>query len=256
MSDWNTLHFFDDNYFYTKVVPDLLNEGTLLKKYFESDLWKIFLFNNSDSDARIKSMLDFCKYLDQDFKAHKQLADILNRKKQPGEDCLNFTHKVRDDQEEFLKQNSYAIDDLTQTLLLLLFSECASFNPHLILGRRIFTGAVDAKPKSVAALIISQIMHSEIGCVFSYGGEGIINWITNEELQLLWLDKDNLFAKDPESDDYFQEVLKFIAMAIKNNWGVISVTNVRERLLKRVKNPFFDSELDLNLPGFKSIINY
>jgi len=256
MGDWNTLHFFDDKHFYEKVAPDLSNEGFLLKKYFESDLWKHILFDNNNSDARIKAMLDFCQDLDTDFKKHKELASILNRKKQPDEEYSRFRHHLNEDEKEFESKNSYAFGDLSDTLQLLLFSECASFNPHLILGRHIFTGAVDAKPKSVSEKIIWKITDSEIGSVFSYGGTGIINWITNEELQLLWLDKENLFAKDSESQDYFQEFLSFIAIAIKNNWGLISVTNVREDLLKRVKNPFFEIELDLKALGLKSVINY
>ena len=35
MGDWNTLHFFDDKRFQTKVVADLLDKGDLLKQYFE-----------------------------------------------------------------------------------------------------------------------------------------------------------------------------------------------------------------------------
>ena len=259
MSDWNTLHFFDDKYFYANIVTDLSNEGQLLKKYFKSDLWKPILFdnnNNNNSDARIKAMLDFCQHLDKDFKRHEELSSILNRNKQSNEEYSKFRHQLNEDEKEFVLKNTYAFADLNDTLPLLLFSECASFNPHLILGRRIFSEAVDAKPKSVSEQIISQIMYAETGCVYSYGGEGIINWITNEELQLLWLDKDNLFAKNPESEDYFQDFLTFTAIAIKNNWGFISVTNVREELLKKAKNPFFETDLDLKSLGVKNIINY
>ncbi|MDH6308161.1 hypothetical protein M2451_001214 [Dysgonomonas sp. PFB1-18] len=30
MSDWNTLHLFDDRSFFSDIVPDLQNEGTLV----------------------------------------------------------------------------------------------------------------------------------------------------------------------------------------------------------------------------------
>lgn len=256
MGDWNTLHFFDDKRFQTKVVADLLDKGDLLKQYFESKLGKYLLWDNNNSDQKISSILDFCQFLDKDFKRHKILYDISKRKKKPEEEYLTFINRQNQDEKEFLEQNGQTIDDLSTILPLLLFSECASFNPHLILGRRIFTGCVDAKPRSVSSEIISQITDSEYGCIYSRTGSGVINWITNDELQLLWLDKDNLFSQDPDSENYFQEFLQFIEIAIKNNLGVVSVTNVRESILKIAENPYLDIDFNIKERGFKSIIIY
>jgi hypothetical protein len=255
MGDWNTLHFFDDKSFYTKIVPDLLNKGELLKKHFESELLKYF-WNNTKKDQRINDILNFFKYLDKDFKSHKELYDISRRKKKPEEEYLKFLNKQNQDKDEFQEQNAQVIADLSEIMPLLLFSECANFNPHLILGRKIFTGHVDAKPKSVSEEIIWQVIQPEYGCVYSQCGTGIINWIANDELQLLWLDKDNLYARYDDSENYFQEFLKFIEIAIKNNLGLISVTNVNEGVLKLTKNPYFNIELDLDELGLKYIINY
>ena len=38
---------------------------------------------------------------------------------------------------------------------------------------------------------------------------GLINWVTYEELQLLWLDKENLLVAPDGSEEYLQEFLAF-----------------------------------------------
>lgn len=255
MSDWNTLHFFDDKTFYAKVVPDLLGKGELLKKHFESKLGNSILWGNSNSDRRIEAILKFCHSFDKDFKIHKDLYAIVARKKKPGEQYLDALHAMHHDAEKFKKQNYKVIDDLTEILPLLVFSECAGFNPHLILGRRIFTGRVNAKPKSVAEEIIIRITNQEHGSVYPYNS-GIINWITNEDLRLLWMDKDSLFPTDADSEGYLQEFLTFIEIALDNNFGVISGSNMKESILKMIENPAVVINLNPEELGLTCVINY
>lgn len=253
MGDWNTLHFFSDKHFYEKVVPDLTGKGNLLKKYFDSKLGNYLLFHNSDNDKRITSVLEYCQFFDEDFKTHKLLYEIETRKKKPDEEYQTFMQKMLKDTDEFYKQNGTAADDLATVLTLIMFSECAAFNPHLILGRRIFSGNVGAKPKSVAEAIISQIDNSPCGSTHSYGS-GIMNWITNEDLKLLWLDRSNLVPTN--SKEYFNDFLKFIEIAIENDFGVVSGTNMRESILKLAENPNINIEVDLEKLGLQSVIIY
>ncbi|WDF62627.1 hypothetical protein [Flavobacterium sp. KACC 22763] len=255
MSDWNTLHFFDDKTFYTKVVPDLLGKGELLKKHFESKLGNNILWDNRNSKERIDAILKFCHFFDKDFKVHQDLYALISREKKPGEQYLEALHAIRKDEKEFKEQNSQVIDDLTEILPLLIFSECASFNPHLILGRNIFRSRVNARPKSAAAEIITRITDQEYGSVFPYNS-GIVNWVTNDDLQLLWMDKESLFSTDADSEDYFQEFLKFIEIAIENNLGVISGSNMKESILNSIKKPILAIDLDLEALALSCIINY
>ncbi len=255
MGDWNTLHFFDDKTFYAKVVPDLLAKGELLKKHFESKLGNSILWGNNNSHERIDAILKFCHSLDKDFKVHQDLHALISREKKPGEQYLEALHAIQKDEKEFKKQNSHVIDDLTEILPLLLFSECASFNPHLILGRNIFRNRVNAKPKSVAKEIITRVTDQEYGSAFPYNS-GIVNWITNENLQLLWMDKDSLFSSDADSEEYFQEFLKFIVIAIENNLGIVSGSNMKESILNSIENPALVLDLDLEALGLSCVINY
>lgn len=256
MGDWNTLHFLNDKYFTEKVVPDLLGNGNLLKKYFEAELSRCMFFDNSNAEQRISNLTEFFRFLEKDFKKHKTLLAILNREKKPGEPYLESIQKRYQEEKAFIEKHGTVISDLTYILPHLLFSECAAFNPHLILGRRIFTNRVDAKPGSVAAEIIPKIIHSESGCIYSQFGEGIINWVTQEELELLWLDRDNIISTNKEAEDYFNDFIKFIETALQNNLGVISVTNVKEYLLKTTKNPIFTIEFNVEESASECIINY
>ena len=38
MGQWNTLHLFDEDIFYDKVVPSFKEDPSFLKKYFNNDL--------------------------------------------------------------------------------------------------------------------------------------------------------------------------------------------------------------------------
>ena len=258
MGDWNTLHHFDDKKFYSKIVPDLKNDGQLLRKYFNSEFGNYIVYGSEKNDERIAEILRFSWFLDKDYKLHETLLNIQTRKKGINEEYSDFIKKRSQDEEEFQKANRHIIEDINLILTLMVFSECASFNPHLILDRTIFTGYVDAKPKSIAKDIISKFTDNELGSIFysSHSNcNGLINWVTNEELQLLWLDKENLNSTGKDADKYFYDFYKFIEIAIENNLGVISGTNMNERILKLIQSPL-SVEIDLKKLGLTNVINY
>lgn len=253
MSDWNTLHLFNDKLFYSEVVPDFKGEGTLLKHYFDSQLGKYILWNNSRSDERIDKILSYCKFLDADFKVHETLHEIQSRKKNINEDYSTFTNRQSEAQDDFFRSNADVIDDIQNILLLIVFSECAAFNPHLILGRRIFIGNVSAKPRSIAEEVIAMFTNSEFGYTNQMG---IINWVRSEDLKLLLLDRNNLYPSRDESEGYFSEFIKFMEIAVANNLGVISISNVNERVLNMIETPKVQIEIDVECFEFKSVIKF
>lgn len=224
MGDWNTLHYFDDKKFYSKIVPDLRGEEYLLKNYFNSQFGKYIIYDYDHNEGRITDIIKFTAFLDDEFKIHKTLLSIQNREKSVNEEYKNFIEKLYKDEDNFYRKNGQIIEDINLILTLMIFSECASFNPHLILGRSIFTGCVSAKPKSIAEEIISKFTNNGLGSIFystHSNCNGFINWVTNEDLQLLWLDKENLYSKGNDAEKYFSDFYKFIEIAIENNLGVI-----------------------------------
>lgn len=257
MGDWNTLHHFDDKIFYSRIVPDFKSNGQLLRNYFNSEFGKYIVYGNDKNEERIAEILRFSQFLDKDFKS-PALLGIQTRKKGINEDYSEFIQKLYQDEEDFQKANGHIIEDINHILTLMIFSECAGFNPHLILGRSIFTGSVSTKPKSMAEDIISKFTNNELGGIFNSSRSnrtGIINWITNEELQLLWLDKENLYSAHKDTDKYFSDFFKFIEIAIENNLGLISGTNMNEPILKLIQSPL-SVRINVKELGLENVINY
>jgi len=259
MGDWNTLHLFNDRYFYKHLVPDFKDKGALFKRYMDSLLGKYILWDNSNSEFRTQQLVAFCRQLLPDFKRHEKYYEIQRRQKKPTEEYAEFISQQSLDEDHFQKVNADVIEDLNRLLTLIIFTECAAFNPHLILGRRIFTGNVHAKAGSIADDIISNIHYNELGSPY-YGNmsncNGLTNWITNEELQLLWLDRDNLFSPPDGSEEYLKEFLGFIELALLYECGLIAVTNVNERVLNMVEDPRLKINVDPKDKGWERVITF
>src|SRR3954447_1872971 len=109
MSDWNTLHFFDDQAFYSKIVPDLKGAGSLLRKYLFSDLGKR-LTGAPVPDSFADELTAFCKELDSDFQAHVALQNILDRKREPEEKLEGFNAKKMREADNYLKDYTQIIE--------------------------------------------------------------------------------------------------------------------------------------------------
>jgi len=139
MGDWNTLHIFNDRYFFEHLVPDFKDKGTLFKHYMDSLFGKYILWDNSNSEVRTQRLVEFCRRLKPDFKIHEQYYEIQSRQKKPTEPYGEFMLKQSQDEAHFQRMNADVIEDMNMLLTLIIFTECASFNPHLVLGRRIFT---------------------------------------------------------------------------------------------------------------------
>jgi hypothetical protein len=258
MGDWNTLHYFDDKKFYSEIVPDLKSNGQLLQKYFNSEFGRYLAYANDKNAERIAEIIRFIRFLDKDFKHHKTLFEIQNRKKRIDEEYSKFIEKRNQDENDFHKVNGHIIEDINLILTLIIFSECAAFNPHLILGRSIFTGNVTAKLNSVAEEVICNFTNNELGSIFYSSASncnGFINWVTNDDLRLLWLDKENLKPADNGSEKYFSDFYKFIEIAVENELGVIAGTNMNENILKLIQSPL-SVKIDIKELGLKSVIYY
>lgn len=258
MGDWNTLHYFDDKKFYSEIVPDFKNNGQLIEKYFNSELGKHIAYSNDKNVERISEIRRFSQFLDKDFKHHKTLLEIHKRSKGIDEEYSAFIKKRHQDEKIFQQENGNIIEDINLILTLIIFSECAAFNPHLILGRSIFTGNVCAKPGSVAEDVIYNFTNNDFGSIFystRSNRNGLINWVTHEDLRLLWLDKENLKPADNDSEKYFSDFYKFIEIAIENELGVIAGTNMNEDMLKLIQSPL-SVKIDVKHLGLESVINY
>jgi len=256
MGDWNTLHLFDSDRFFEVVVPDLIDEGCLLTHYFKLRKEKDILWRNKNSAHRIAQIVKFCKEFDKSFKIHKLLNLLESRTKKISEPYNEFLQKRNADINNFIKKNIEVIDDFNKILPFLLFSECAQFNPHLILGRRIFSNSIQAKEGSIAEDCCLIISHHESGSILGYHGEGIFNWLTKEDVQLLSLDIDNITPASEDREYYYSDFIKFINLAIEHDLGFVSVTNIREDIMCRIEKPKLKIPIDLKQLNVNNLIEF
>lgn len=239
MGDWNTLHFFDFDKFQMEVVPQLTNLE-YLQTIVESQIFKYH--RRFPNEQELLKLIDFIKKFDDDFRTHPLMfdKDIYSRKND--ESHYTKDQRVWKHQEEYQAKFINEIDLLSIIIQVKCFENCAFYNPHFILGRRIFTGAVLCKPKSIAEEICYRIMEQEL-LFYNDNLNQIINWVSNEELQLLYLDIENIQAKEESQQNYINGFKNFIQIAYENKLGFISLSNFREELIKMVVN---DRTLNIN----------
>ena len=255
MSYWNTLHLFDSKKFDKEIAPELITGGKILDAYFKSKLYlyltRIQEFENSEL---IKLKL-FLNNFDNNFMFHNELYSIQNRKKRDDEKYEEFIKEKYKNENEFLDKYCNEIDNFSKIIPLIMFSECAQFNPHLILGRRIFQSSISVTKKSIAEECYNKINTFRIGGIYGDTGN-ITNWLTYEEVKILWLDIQNVFPTEEKNKQYFDDFKNFLKIAFENELGLLSVSNINETILKTIENPKLKIEVNLDRMNFVNVINH
>ncbi|MFC0776472.1 hypothetical protein [Flavobacterium sp. HJSW_4] len=219
MGYWCSLHLFDDKKFYKEVVPQLRGEvGDLteairefLKHYLTGGISHL-------SDEKLNSLIEqnnqniisISKSMDQTFKIHHEFDKITDYKSQN-----SFLSRL-DGHYEFCKFLEYY-----------LFKTCADYNPYLGLGKGGVSRNFTISSKTMASNIIDELDDSYD--FLSEDRMGIANWITHEDVELLYLDKENLHFEDNERAESF---LKLLDIAYQNKLGFIMGIDMRESQLE------------------------
>lgn len=215
MGRWTTLHLFNDKLFYNKIVPELKGEeGDLSNIYLEFlRTWMIGgidQFSENELQNIIQNTLRkfhvFLKKMDSRFLKH---ADF-------------------DPQAISLSTSSgYADYELCQFFQYYIFYTCADFYPHVPCGKRGISPNM-LEDKTVGCEVLEGLAYSDR--TFSYDG-GIDTWITNDEVALLYYDR-NLLV---DSDDNFVSLDAFLSLlevAFNNKLGLIIGGDMGEDMLE------------------------
>ena len=255
MSDWNTMHLFDSKKFYFTIGPQLKYEKLDENIHINSKLYSYLSGIRENKQGIIDKLQLFLSHIDKSFKFHSDYKDVLTTPKKKSENHQQWLTRQRISYEEFWKKYDEEIYHYTSLMTLILFSECAQFNPHLIIGRRIFQGYVKSKKGSIARECIHKLIHQEIGGFYSDGGY-IINWLTHEEVEILWHDRENLIEGNEESKLYYLDFLKLLKIAFENQLGLLTVSNINEHVINLIESPKL--KLVINMEDFKSgkMINF
>ncbi|MDR2951039.1 MAG: hypothetical protein LBV71_17775 [Prevotella sp.] len=218
MGDCNTLHLFDSKKFHNIIVPDLMGEGRILQHYFNSCLGKSILWDNvTNRGHRIENILKLCRDFDAGFKIHSIYKHATN-------------------QDTFVNIHIQAIEDLSRIIQLIVFSECALFTPHFRLGKRLLSYFVDFDKmdyKSVALKYLEALRFPESGSLHAYLGNGMVNWLTDNEVKLLLANYGDIIPQETEeyAASYISELRIFLEIAAKNDLGVVTMVNLSEIVL-------------------------
>ncbi|AEA44636.1 hypothetical protein [Fluviicola taffensis] len=236
MGYWSTIHLFDDKKFYEEAVPVLKGlKGDLTYDYLE------FLKSHKIGgivhlspleikilvEQAIAKIVSISNSLDTSFKVNNEFNKMIDSKNQ-----RRFIDNI-DGYYDFCKFFEYYI-----------FKTCSDFFPHLPLGKGGVSRNFDLSIKSLSSSILGEldIWNEFLGA----DGTGITNWINNEDMEYLYLDKENLLFIDNERAEGF---LTLLEVAKDNKFGLIIGADMSEEKLEllpsnKLLNPDFWKSID------------
>ncbi len=213
MSSWRTLHLFDSEEFHENVIPELQGEkGNLaeicldfLKVHVTGG---IFHLSKSEINTQIESLerniINISKSLNKEFKKEIEYQDNVK-----------------------YSEATEGYYDFCRFFEYILFRNCADFFPHIPLYRSGMGGNFIIDRNSLSSSILDEI--DDWNYFFRCDMTGIANWLTNEDVELLYLDKENLHF---ENNVHAEAFLRLLEIANKNKLGFIVGIDMREDSLK------------------------
>lgn len=230
MGYWTTLHLFDYKTFYNERVPVLKGEkGSLeddclefLKLYATGGIARFSESKVSDLIRQnIETINRFSNSFDKSFKVHHEF------------------HKIKNDNDRSLYLSQLeGYSDFRRFIEYYIFKTCADFFPYIPLGKGRVSHNFNIHFKTLSYSIIEELdSRNEFFCEDMMG---VSNWITHEDVELLYLDRSNLYSDNNERAEAF---LTLLDVAYKNGLGLVMGIDMREGILEL-------------LPGYKLISSY
>lgn len=219
MGYWRTLHLFDDRKFYTETVPALKGEtGDLTddcREFLKSHVLGGTLHLSKQEleklvNKTVEKIISISNSLDKTFKVSSPHQKVANT----------------NDEMAFLN-NLEGYYDFTRFFEYYIFKTCADFSPHLALGKGGVLRNFEISSKTLSCSIIEEL--DDWNNFFCFHGMGITNWISHEDLQYLYLDKENL---KHDGNEKAKAYLTLLEIANANELGFIMGVDMREEILQ------------------------
>lgn len=223
MGYWCTLHLFDEKKFYKEIVPILKGETGDLTADCQEFLKSHVIGGTARLSKQeleklvnetIKNIVSISNSLDKSFRINTEY-----QKAQKYDAQLAFFDTL-EGYYDFCKFFEYYI-----------FKTCADFFPHLPLGKGGVMRNFDISVKALSDSILGELDNWNPS--FHYDGMGITNWLTHEDLQYLYLDKENLKHDD---DSLAEDFFLLLKAAHNNELGFIKGVDMRENILELLPN--------------------
>lgn len=238
MGSWTTLHLFSDETFYKETVPTLKGE----KGDIESDYLDFLRYHSPGRISRL-SKQEIKSLVEQDI---ARIIKISN--------SLDATFKVHHDFHKIENQNVQKLYlnklegyyDFCKFFEYLTFKTCADFFPYLPLGKGRVLPNFDIHVRAIAYSIINELDScNEFISGAIMGETGVTNWITGEDVELLYLDKKNLHFEDNVRTKGF---LSLLDIAHLNKLGLIMGVDMTEYILELLPaNKLISRDIWLNI---------
>lgn len=232
MGYWTTLHLFDDNSFYKNVVPSLKGQNENIRsEFFEFSKYHkiggVEHFTNNELalflDSSVSEIVNIANSFDKTFKFHNEFHKIVDYSA-----SKLYLSKVE------------GLYDFCRFFEYYIFKTCADFFPHIPLGKGGVFRNFNLNYKTLSYSIICELDNEND--FFGLGERmGITNWITHEDVELLYLDKENLHYEDNNHAIGFMTLLE---IAFKNKLGLIMGIDMRQDVLEQLpSNKLINSDI-------------
>lgn len=227
MGYWRTLHLFDDRKFYTETVPALKGEAGDLtadcREFLRSHVTGSTLHLSEQEleklvNETIEHIVSISNSLDETFKINSEYQKVENTNTE-----MAFCNDL-EGYYEFSKFFEYYT-----------FKTCADFFPHLGLGKGGVSRNFERSEKALSYSVLEDL--DDWNNFLCFDRMGITNWIPHEDLQYLYLDKENLKHDGNEPAEAF---LTLLEIAHDHKLGFIMGVDMREEILR-------------SLPGNKTV---
>lgn len=238
MGHWRTLHLFDDKKFYSEIVPQLKGDvDGLENSYLEfirthllggmSHLTKEEI--NKLIDRHLKSLFSIANTIVKDFKRHLVFDSI----------------SAYQDKIDFMNQLSGHYD-FCNFLAYYIFETCADFFPYVPLGKGGVLRNFNINLKALSYSVLGELDgYNDFLC--GPDRMGVTNWISYEDVELLFLDKSNLHFNN-NNNELATSFLTLLDIAQKNKLGFIMGQDMRENILEQLpKNKLISNSDWMNL---------
>ncbi len=216
MGRWTTLHLFDDKLFYLKVVPELKGEKGNLENVYLNFL-KTHMVGGIDKFTQNEIQTLIRKSLDE-FQIESQKFDIQFKHHK------EFDLKNSTDSNKLYSSSWYY--DFCRFFEYYVFHTCADFYPHIPCGKYGVVHKFDIDYKLIGFDVLLEFSSFTF---FAHDGTGIDGWITNEDVELLYYERDLLILADDEFQNPFLQLLQ---IAYDNKLGLLLGGDMREDTLE------------------------
>lgn len=247
MGDWRTLHLFDKTRYLKEVVPKVRNLEPYLATFLNERNSNWLKGFSKPTDQIVNDTIKLALELDDELSCHSELVklgEITNKKFEN-----YYSHR-----DNFIRKKQTSIEFFEYLIIETIFSSVADFNPHFILGKRMFEGIIETKNNSIAEELTSKISSQNESSILDVIDGGIINWLSEEEVKLLYIDRANIIPSNEEGLDYVNEFKELLKYAYEKDLGLISLRNPRENELCQLQKDSNEFQNIVRNSNFKYII--